>query len=103
MSDAKSSPSSRLQSTDDAVAKVFSGEMRIEDLLASIEPHTPDEFLAALEPFARMHREGSDPNEHACVRGTSSDMTVITSGDFKRAFDLMPKQWRKEHREEFGA
>lgn len=59
-------------------------------------------MLAALEPFARMHREGSDPTEHACVRGISSDMTVVTSGDFERAFGLMPTKWQREHREEFA-
>lgn len=44
-----------------------------------------DELRAALAPFALMHREDSDPKEHACVRGVASDMTVITSGDFERA------------------
>ena len=44
---------------------------------------------AALLPFARMHRDGTDPKEHACVRGVASDMTVITSGDFAKAAMLL--------------
>lgn len=42
-------------------------------------------YHKALEPFALMHREGSDPNEVACIRGVASDMTMITSGDFAEA------------------
>lgn len=46
-------------------------------------------FRDALLPFALMHRVGSDPEELACVRGASSDMTVLTSGDFENAFALL--------------
>lgn len=42
-----------------------------------------------LRPFALMERIGSDPEELACVRGTASDMTVLTSGNFHEIFDLL--------------
>jgi hypothetical protein len=44
----------------------------------------------ALRPFATMHRIGSDPSEVACQRGTASDLTIITSGDFQRAYEALP-------------
>lgn len=76
----------------------------IEEARSIVEAATenPDELIRALSPFANMHRKGGDPNEHACVRGISSDMTVITSGDFARAYYLMPEQWRLEHDECYG-
>ena len=39
----------------------------------------------ALLPFARMDRPDCDLNETASVRGTASDTTIITSGDFRNA------------------
>lgn len=39
----------------------------------------------ALQPFAEMDREGGDLSEVACQRGTASDLTIITSADFRRA------------------
>ena len=39
----------------------------------------------ALLPFARMDRPDCNLNETASVRGTASDMTIITSGDFRNA------------------
>jgi len=46
-------------------------------------------IFAALRPFARMHREGSDPAELACQRGVASSATCLTSADFERAFELL--------------
>lgn len=43
----------------------------------------------ALRPFADMHRDGCDLNEISCVRGHASDMTILRSGDFKRAADAL--------------
>lgn len=51
-----------------------------------------NELRMALEPFAAMHREGSDPHELACQRGVASDMTVLTSGDFERAATVLAKR-----------
>ena len=47
------------------------------------------ELEEALQPFAWMHRSGTDPNELACIRGTASDMTMLPSGDFARAATLL--------------
>jgi hypothetical protein len=47
------------------------------------------ELREALEPFARMHREDCDLSELACQRGIASDMTIITSRDFARAFEAL--------------
>lgn len=43
----------------------------------------------ALEPFAAMDRTTCDLKEYACVRGIASDMTVITSGDFRNAAKVL--------------
>jgi hypothetical protein len=43
----------------------------------------------ALNPFALMHREGTDPSECACQRGIASDLTMITSRDFARAAESL--------------
>jgi hypothetical protein len=43
----------------------------------------------ALKPFADMHRKDCDLNETALQRGTSSDLTVLTSRDFETAFNLL--------------
>lgn len=48
-----------------------------------------ERIFKALRPFALMDRSDSDPTELACVRGTASDMTVLTSGDFSEAFSLL--------------
>ena len=50
-----------------------------------------DKAIEALRPFAAMHREGCDPNEVACKRGTASDMTMLTSSDFQRASKVLAK------------
>lgn len=47
------------------------------------------ELRKALNPFAEMHRDGCDLSEVACSRGVASDLTIITSKDFKRASDLI--------------
>lgn len=40
---------------------------------------------SALLPFAEMDRVNGDLNEVACQRGTASDLTILTSADFRRA------------------
>lgn len=45
----------------------------------------------ALKPFAAMDRPGCDPKELAVKRGIASDMTFLTSGDFKAAADAIAK------------
>lgn len=45
--------------------------------------------INALRPFAAMDRADVDLDEIALTRGTSSDMTIITSGDFRRASDVL--------------
>lgn len=47
------------------------------------------EMEAALRPFAQMDRSGCDLSEIACERGVASDLTIITSGDFRRASDVL--------------
>lgn len=49
-------------------------------------------LLAALEPFARMDRTGRDVvsfDEVACQRGVASDLTILTSGDFRKAAQVI--------------
>jgi len=43
------------------------------------------ECAEALKVFAEMDRVGDDLGELACQRGIASDMTILTSGDFRRA------------------
>ena len=52
-----------------------------------------EKMVNALRPFAAMSREGTDPKEVAVTRGYASDMTIVTSGDFDRAAEVV---------EEFG-
>jgi len=52
-----------------------------------------DEILSVLRPFAEMDREDTerlkiDMDELACSRGIASDMTIITSNDFRKAKEL---------------
>ena len=49
------------------------------------------EMIEALRPFAKMDREGCNLDELACVRGTASSMTIITSEDFRRARLVLEK------------
>jgi hypothetical protein len=44
-----------------------------------------EQLRSTLLPFAEMDRENGDLNEVACQRGTASDLTILTSGDFRRA------------------
>jgi len=44
-----------------------------------------ERLRSTLLPFAEMDRENGDLNEVACQRGTASDLTILTSGDFRRA------------------
>lgn len=46
-------------------------------------------LVELLGRFARMHRDGSDPNELACRRGYSSDMTCLFSIDFENAHNAV--------------
>lgn len=48
----------------------------------------------ALQPFAEMDREGEHINlsELACQRGIASDMTIITSEDFRRAAEILKEK-----------
>jgi hypothetical protein len=41
-----------------------------------------------LLPFADMDREHCDLNEVACTRGTASDITILTSANFRRAAEV---------------
>lgn len=43
----------------------------------------------ALKPFAEMDREDCDLQETACRRGTASDLTILTSGDFRTAKEVL--------------
>lgn len=43
----------------------------------------------ALRPFADMDREGCDLREQACERGVGSDMTILTSQDFRKAKEAL--------------
>lgn len=43
----------------------------------------------ALRPFAAMDRLDCDLSKVACIRGTASDLTLITSGDFRKAADAL--------------
>jgi len=44
----------------------------------------------ALKPFALMDREGEvKADEVACWRGASSDVTIITSQDFRKAAETL--------------
>ena len=43
------------------------------------------QLRSALLPFAEMDRENGDLNEVACQRGTASDLTILTSADFRQA------------------
>lgn len=46
-------------------------------------------LIDALRPFAEMDREGCDLHEIACERGVASDLTIITSGDFRHATEAL--------------
>ena len=46
---------------------------------------TVEQLRSTLLRFAEMDRENGDLNEVACQRGTASDLTILTSGDFRRA------------------
>lgn len=47
------------------------------------------ELKGVLRPFAAMDRPGCDLSEVACERGTASDLTVITSSDFRKAAEVL--------------
>lgn len=50
------------------------------------------QLIKALTPFAKMDREGEGTiafDEVACQRGTASDLTILTSGDFRRAAEVI--------------
>ena len=50
---------------------------------------TVDEVLDVLRPFEEMDRTyNNNLDEIACTRGCSSDMTIITSNDFRKAKEL---------------
>lgn len=57
----------------------------------------PDQVLAlvecteALRTFAAMDRPDCDLSEWACSRGIASDMTILTSRDFRQAADALSK------------
>lgn len=67
-----------------ATTSVYRLRRRVGELEAEVEA-----LRAALVPFAEMHRESSAPDELACQRGTASDMTVLKSGDFARAAEVL--------------
>ncbi len=50
-----------------------------------------NKLVEALEPFAQMDRdvEGVNLQEVACQRGVASDLTLITSQDFRRAAEVL--------------
>ncbi|KKL19332.1 hypothetical protein LCGC14_2466540 [marine sediment metagenome] len=49
------------------------------------------QLVKALAPFAKMDRGGEDADlfEVVCQRGTASDLTLLTSGDFRRATEVL--------------
>ena len=50
----------------------------------SLHPCLIQELKEAIKPFVKMDRNQVDNlNEVACKRGTASDITEITSGDFR--------------------
>ena len=58
-------------------------------------------LVAALRPFAEMDRADCNLNEVACRRGAASDLTIITSGDFRRAAEaLAPSSSARDERGE---
>lgn len=58
---------------------------KVVDGHATKEGSHLEQLRSALLPFAEMDRENGDLNEVACQRGTASDLTILTSGDFRRA------------------
>ena len=70
--------------TDKEVEALKQGEREPQSQATRIK-----ELEEALKPFAKMHREGTDPSEIACQRGVASDMTIITSQDFAFAASVL--------------
>jgi hypothetical protein len=58
---------------------------KLVDGHATKDGSTLKQLRSTLLPFAEMDRENGDLNEVACQRGTASDLTILTSGDFRRA------------------
>lgn len=59
----------------------------------------------ALECFAAMDRPGDHVNldEPACVRGIASDLTMITSRDFRRASEVLKETEDPSEKEKKGS
>ena len=68
-----------------AGGNVSRSRQRIVDGLETKAGSHLETLRSALLPFAEMDRENGDLNEVACQRGTASDLTILTSGDFRRA------------------
>ena len=60
----------------------------VQDLTAK-DASQVQNLRVALQPFADMDREDCDLNETACTRGTASDMTILTSADFRYAAEVI--------------
>lgn len=46
-------------------------------------------IIRVLRPFAEMDREGCELDEQTCARGTASDLTILTSRNFRHARTLL--------------
>lgn len=71
-----------------AVGDVSRTQKFVEDLTTKEGPYL-QQLRSALLPFADMDREGCDLTEIACQRGTASDITILTSADFRRAAEVL--------------
>lgn len=60
----------------------------VEHLTTKDSSHVK-QLRSALLPFADMDREHCDLNQVACKRGTASDITILTSADFRRATEVL--------------
>jgi hypothetical protein len=77
------------------------GDYFADYALAEIAWHAGAEQASkALVPFAKMARDDDDPEEVACVRGTASDATMLTSADFAEARRVLQENcshdWERE-------
>jgi hypothetical protein len=65
----------------------------LKEHVANCPKHPMSQLKKALEPFAKMHREGGNPTEIACTRGTGHEATHIFSRDFEAAAKALEGTW----------
>lgn len=61
---------------------------KVVSVTASKDDQLLQDTDGVLRAFAEMDREDCDLAETACMRGTASDLTIITSNDFRKAANL---------------